>query len=164
MQADEVSLLKKYFDKDSNIFEYGSGFSTKWFAENCKRVVSVEHDAGWYEKVKGEISSYANSEIYFAPPTPEWLSATDGTLEEFENYVKILETIDFKPDLILVDGRARVDCCHFIARKLPNALIAFHDYQSRSNDGFHNYSMCLSSVDIIDKIGDIAIMRSKFHD
>ena len=48
-----------------NIFEYGSGHSTIYWAKKGANVVSVEHDKLWYEKVKREMSAYENAKVYY---------------------------------------------------------------------------------------------------
>lgn len=164
MKNEEILLLEKYLKSDFDILEYGSGSSTKWFADKCKSIVSIEHDKNWYEIVRNNLKDCKNAILHFVPPSIEWNSPTDGSLLEFEDYVNYPLNLVVYPNLVLIDGRARIDCCHFVAKKYPKSLIAFHDYFSRASDGFHDYSKCLSSVSIIDGISDIAIMESKFHE
>src|SRR5947207_12916151 len=46
-----IEALKNWDLSDKRVFEYGSGYSTLFWAAGAKEVVSVEHDAAWYEKI-----------------------------------------------------------------------------------------------------------------
>ena len=39
--------MGRLLTKDSDVFEFGSGYSTVWFAQRVRRVVTVEHDEQW---------------------------------------------------------------------------------------------------------------------
>jgi predicted O-methyltransferase YrrM len=47
-----IGFLESLLEPDFRILEHGSGGSTLWFASRVGRVVSVESDRDWYEKVK----------------------------------------------------------------------------------------------------------------
>jgi len=106
----------------SRVFEYGSGGSTLWFADRCFRVVSVEHNAAWCERIQRLLrdARSTNVDLRLVKPSarydgsiatryvsddPEWSGCS------FEPYVSVIEEYpdDFF-DLVLVDGRARADC------------------------------------------------------
>ena len=40
--------------EDKNVFEWGSGNSSFFWAKRAKSVISIEDDAKWFEKVKSE--------------------------------------------------------------------------------------------------------------
>ncbi len=60
--------LKSEFD----VFEYGSGNSTIWYAQKVRSIIAVEHDKEWYDKIKETmpknaeiiLSSDSDPEIY----------------------------------------------------------------------------------------------------
>lgn len=39
--------IEQLITPESDVYEFGSGYSTVWFAERARRVVSVEHDEQW---------------------------------------------------------------------------------------------------------------------
>lgn len=92
-----IDFIKSRLNKNLNIFEYGSGSSTLFYAKNAKQVVSVEHDKNWYEKMLQEKPS--NTEIIFCE------------LETNGEYAQKAKNLNQKFDLIIVDGRDRVNCC-----------------------------------------------------
>ncbi|SKB66841.1 class I SAM-dependent methyltransferase [Daejeonella lutea] len=85
--------------KDSHtVFEFGSGNSTLYYAKRAKKVVSVEHDKAWYEKIAG--SSPSNAEMIFCD------------LQSNGDYSRMPSSLPGKFDIIIVDGRDRVNCCY----------------------------------------------------
>jgi len=92
-----IDFIKPRLTKELTIFEYGSGNSTLFYAKNVSRVVSVEHDEAWYNKIVK--SKPQNSEMIFCQ------------LERGGEYAKKAASLGEKFDIIIVDGRDRVNCC-----------------------------------------------------
>src|ERR1017187_8783871 len=46
-----IEFIRKRVKPDMSVFEYGSGGSTIWWANQVREVISVEHDRAWFEKV-----------------------------------------------------------------------------------------------------------------
>jgi hypothetical protein len=100
---------------EARIFEYGAGASTVWLAKRAAQIDSVEHDGGWAESVKEMLTDTGNAKLHVVPPT----SATPDTTVrsgrvghtdlDFANYVSTIDEVGGPFDLIVVDGRARVD-------------------------------------------------------
>ena len=42
-----IDFLSQFDFSDATVFEWGSGFSTLWWAERCKQIVTVESSAKW---------------------------------------------------------------------------------------------------------------------
>lgn len=82
--------------KDINLFEYGSGSSTIFFSTHASKVVSCEHDRGWYEKLKEDLPE--NVEIMYRAED------TDGA------YCRAIADTDNRFDVVIVDGRDRPNC------------------------------------------------------
>jgi predicted O-methyltransferase YrrM len=80
-------IIERILDNGGNVFEFGSGHSTLWFAEFCN-VVSVEHDQEWYDEVMGALGNTRYEATVH-------LVFEDEIADSIENYG------DF--DLILVD-------------------------------------------------------------
>ena len=43
--------LEKYLQPDMIVFEYGSGGSTLFFQKHVKKIISIEHNRIWYQKM-----------------------------------------------------------------------------------------------------------------
>jgi precorrin-6B methylase 2 len=93
-----IDFIAERIKKDHTVFEFGSGNSTFYYAQRAQKVVSVEHDKAWYEKVSA--TKPQNSEMIFCE------------LEEGGAYSKMPVQIGLKFDIIIVDGRDRENCCY----------------------------------------------------
>lgn len=94
-----IDFIKTRLTKVHTVFEFGSGNSTYFYAKYAGVVVSVEHDKLWYDKIEKSIDKPDNSELIFC----ELLR--DG------DYCRMPIKLEEKFDIIIVDGRDRVNCC-----------------------------------------------------
>src|SRR6476469_696554 len=99
----------------ARIFEYGAGASTVWLAKRSAQIDSVEHDTSWAESVKKMLADTGNAKLHVVPPTAATPDTTvrsgrvGHTDLDFANYVSTIDEVGGPFDLIVVDGRARVD-------------------------------------------------------
>lgn len=56
-----VEYLSQFDYSDKEIFEYGSGYSTLWWAKRSKKITSVEQNQEWYKKIKKELKEFPNT-------------------------------------------------------------------------------------------------------
>ncbi|WP_443945445.1 FkbM family methyltransferase [Pedobacter sp. AW1-32] len=112
-----IDFIKNRINKSLDIFEYGSGSSTIFYAERAKSVTSVEHDKGWFDNVKN--SSPENANIIFCE------------LETNGEYSKKASTLNKKYDIIIVDGRDRVNCCKHSVNALSTSGVLVLDDSER---------------------------------
>jgi predicted O-methyltransferase YrrM len=115
-----------------DIFEWGSGGSTIWFAmKQVGRVVTVEHNPAWHQQILEAAQLRGLTiEAHLRPAVPcpgcrhsagHPASAPDM---DFSAYV----AIEGSYDLILVDGRARVMCFRNAVEHLrPGGYLVLHD-------------------------------------
>ncbi|MCZ4242959.1 FkbM family methyltransferase [Pedobacter punctiformis] len=109
-----IDFIKERINKTQHIFEYGSGSSTSFYAERAATVTSVEHDKSWFENVKN--TSPSNAEMIFCH------------LEKDGEYAKKATLLNKKFDIIIVDGRDRVNCCKYSVDALSaNGVLVLDD-------------------------------------
>lgn len=109
-----IDFLDERLDPDVRVFEYGSGNSTRWFAERVGEVVSVEHDRTWFDEVHTSVPS--NAEVVYRTGR-EYVSTPD----EYGEF-----------DLVVVDGRNRVECVEAATDSLANdGVIVWDDSRGR---------------------------------
>lgn len=99
-----IDFIKTRIKKEHSIFEFGSGNSTFFYAKSAGRVVSVEHDQDWFNKISS--TKPANSEMIYCA------LETDG------KYCRMPLSLEQKFNVIIVDGRDRVNC----SKQAVNAL------------------------------------------
>jgi predicted O-methyltransferase YrrM len=93
-----------------SVLEFGSGGSTIWFAERTHRVVSFEDNKQWFREVRSRLrkKNISHVDLRLAPlPYFSGIGALD----------------DGSFDIVLVDGRDRVECVRQSRSKLaPGGL------------------------------------------
>lgn len=112
-----IELLKNRLAGDLDVFEFGSGYSTLFFARLVRTVTSVEHDLDWLERVKLLARDQGNVELI-----PRSL---DG------GYPAAVSSTGRKYDLILVDGRMRNECAEESVKCLAQGGVILWDDSSR---------------------------------
>lgn len=124
---------------DARVFEFGSGASTVWLARRAAEVHSLEHDAEFAGLVDRLVDHPERLELHVveAPEVtdglPQVRSEREGqTTREFAGYVDTISRVGGRFDLIVVDGRARVEC---LRRALPHladdGILVFDDVGRR---------------------------------
>lgn len=109
-----IDFIKDRLNKNLSVFEYGSGNSTLFYAKHVKRVVSVEHDEAWYQKIVNQKAP--NAEMIFTK------------LETNGEYSQKAKLLGEKFEVIIVDGRDRVNCCkHSISALTENGVLVLDD-------------------------------------
>lgn len=136
MEPIEVDLLLRYMSNVSTYLEWGSGGSTQNFPQFATaRVVSIEHNLPWCER--GTKSFEANSNphkvdlrcVEVKEGYRGWRKEDEGSYPAFQAYIDEIDNLDQKSwDLVLVDGRARVDCAIKLLSYLhKDSVMVLHD-------------------------------------
>ncbi len=90
-----IHFIEKRLKNDMSVFEFGSGYSTIWYAKKVNSIICLEHDKDWFEKIKNQL--------------PE--NAIINYCELIENYYnRFLFRLKKEFDIIIIDGRQRVEC------------------------------------------------------
>jgi hypothetical protein len=110
-----IDYLKQLDLSDKLVFEYGMGNSTLFWAERAKQVVSVEDDAAWLRRV--------------SPRLPA--NALPVLAETMEAYVGAIDARDHGFDVIVIDGKHRLQCAgHVPAALNPGGLVILDNADS----------------------------------
>lgn len=112
-----IDFIKERIKKQHTVFEFGSGNSTFFYARYAGIVVSVEHDKEWYDKIVKEKPE--NSEVIFCE------------LVRGGDYCHMPMKLEEKFDVIIVDGRDRVNCCKQAADALSASGVVVLDDSER---------------------------------
>lgn len=127
--------LESYLKPDMSVFEYGSGGSTLFISTKVRKLVSIEHHKGWYDRISSALSEkrISNCECVLSGPekgssaeTPPYGpgSYTSEQVRKerglsFEKYVRNIDKCpDESLDLVIVDGRARASCMAHSLKKI----------------------------------------------
>lgn len=91
-----IDFIEKRLDKTLKVYEFGSGFSTLFYATRTHNITSVEHNLDWYKKMKSLAPS--NAEIVFCAEDINGL------------YSKSIGMKNEVYDVIIVDANDRINC------------------------------------------------------
>lgn len=126
-----IFWLDRVIRKDWRIFEWGYGYSSLFFAKRAAHVISVEHNPAWAQKI--------------ARPGNVQLKLFDNRWKEYERAVE-----NGSHDLIVVDGRHRVECMQHAIRhvELGGFLILDNSDRTRYEAGMRAVPESWARVDV----------------
>ena len=122
LTAEATRMLEDWLEPHHVGIEWGSGRSTRWFAERVGSLLSVEHHAGWHTAVSAQLeqNGIANVDYRLVPcepervETPEWIAAMFAS-----PYVRAVDAFGPRSlDFALVDGMYRSACALAVIPKL----------------------------------------------
>lgn len=117
--------LARLLRSDWTVLEFGSGMSTIWFAQRCRKVYSFEHNPLWYDIVKAQLSNKHIINVSY-------------TLRDSESYPSLSEFPENLFDFIMIDGIRRTDCVRNAISKIkPSGWIYLDntDMKAKSKPG-----------------------------
>lgn len=136
--AAETAYVTEAYAKARVILEYGSGGSTVLAAEAGCRVISVESDRKWADRLAAHLAPHADrARVHYADigPTGAWgVPMRAGEFQKFPGYaLSVWDRPDFEePDLVLIDGRFRAACLvAVLLRASRPTTVLFDDYAKR---------------------------------
>ena len=112
-----ISFLKDKIQPDMTVFEYGSGNSTLWWSKQVCSITAVEHDLDWYNSLKEKIAS--NVKYLYCE------------LDRGGRYCQTVLKGDRKFDIIVIDGRDRVNCARNALEALKSDGVIIWDNSER---------------------------------
>ncbi|HWN47408.1 MAG TPA: hypothetical protein VNM71_08615, partial [Steroidobacteraceae bacterium] len=91
-----VAFLERRLNKTLSVFEYGSGYSTLFYARRVRNVISVEYDQAWIASIGPRLPP--NASVLFVPDD------VDG------DYCRAIARSGDSFDVVVVDGKDRENC------------------------------------------------------
>lgn len=110
-----ILFLKPRIKSHFEVFEYGSGNSTRWYAGQVKHITAVEHDSDWIRQMSPNLP--ANAKVLEKPLG--------------DSYVKSVQLDGEIYHIIVVNGRNRVKCASFAIDFLTNDGVLILDNSER---------------------------------
>lgn len=109
-----IHFLQGRLNKSMKMFEYGSGYSTAFYAKYVEVVYSVEFDKRWYDLVREGVPQ--NAKVNYVP------------LDENGFYARAIEIPAELFHIVIVDGRDRFNCFRAsIAHLHPAGVVLLDD-------------------------------------
>lgn len=109
-----IDFISSRLNKTLDVFEYGSGNSTLFYSQHVNHVYALENDKSWYSKIEESLPQ--NAKLIYQ----EVIRGGD--------YCRYATTLNKKFDIIIVDGRDRVNCCiHSIQALREGGIVVLDD-------------------------------------
>jgi predicted O-methyltransferase YrrM len=123
-----IHFLDSFVSKSMNVFEYGSGGSTVYFANRAGSITSTEDNKNWLARVQTELaaSGIANVALQYRPF--DFHGAEDFKQSEYLHFIP-----DRSFDIIVIDGTeedipVRPTCFYHAESKVaPGGIIVVDD-------------------------------------
>ena len=107
-----MDFLNERLKSDMDVFEWGSGNSTLWWAKRVGTVISCEHDQGWYERMK--------------PAMPDNVEYVHANVED-SSYINFAKNQQKRFDVMMIDGQARIACAKNCLESLKEGGVVVWD-------------------------------------
>lgn len=91
-----IAFLKQRLARDQSLFEYGSGYSTLFYAARTGSVISIEYDKQWHDRVSSELGGQAR--------------VLHCAKDEDGRYCRMIHGSGGRYDVVVIDGADRVNC------------------------------------------------------
>jgi hypothetical protein len=112
-----IDFIEPRLNSQLTMLEYGSGYSTLFYSKKLKHVHAVEHDEPWFKEMSGQM-----------PPN---VSLSHIALDTNDKYASFARNTALKFDIIIVDGRDRVNCIKQSIDSLSSAGVMVLDDSER---------------------------------
>ena len=107
-----IHFLSPKLRPEFEVFEYGCGNSTRWYAAKVRHITAVEHNSIWAEKV--------------AELLPDNAKILNASANSKIDYAKAILLENKKFDVVVIDGIERVESCKNAIKALkPKGVIVF---------------------------------------
>ncbi|WBL41307.1 hypothetical protein PBT90_11120 [Algoriphagus halophytocola] len=138
-----LKFLEKRINKEMKVFEYGSGGSTIYFSRKVKQVISIEHNQEWYSSLKIKLKELGINNVKLDLISPEKINSLASKAiksqsspiwenYDFTKYVNSINSYENSYfDLIVIDGRVRIECLKNSLNKLKSGGYLLFDNSER---------------------------------
>ncbi len=118
MNYSVVQFLEKRLHDQMRLFEYGSGYSTMFYARHVGQVTSVEYDQEWCRRL--------------SPTLPENVDLIHQHRDLDGDYCRVILRDDTRYDVVVIDGADRNACIACAMDRLNDGGVMLLDDSSRS--------------------------------
>ena len=113
-----IEYLSQFDYSERTVFEFGCGFSSRFWASRARKVVSIEDNPQWYEKWRSQFRE-ENLEVRWRDEGEVYYNAV---YEDGKFY-----------DVIAIDGKRRAQCAETAVDRLAPGGIVILDDSDRVN-------------------------------
>jgi hypothetical protein len=89
-----IEYIKQLDFSEKTVFEFGSGNSSRFWANRCRSLVAVEDDETWYDKIRTQLPT--NVDYRYIEDRDEYINSISGSSDPY--------------DVVIIDGSYRLAC------------------------------------------------------
>jgi hypothetical protein len=173
MTRKEIRMVERSLRASDVMLEWGCGGSTYRFPRRVREYYSIEHNAEWYQKMRGVLNRAGRTNVHLVlvPPTlpeigtPNYARSSQERYAQFRDYVDHVEKLGVpRFDRVLIDGRSRPECALRVLPFLgPDSRVFIHDFFNTRYDRAE-YDRVLEHYDVVEAIEtgrSLVVLRPK---
>lgn len=155
MSIAELAAFKKHISNINTYFEFGIGGSTVFVHENTNaQIVGVDSCQEWIERVNEHVDDRVELKFVDIGPIRDWgVPKNEQNKGDWPMYSASINTIEIKPEVILVDGRFRVACLVqivlFSVKNNIDPTILLHDCNRDHYNPGKKLLKCINQVETL---------------
>lgn len=113
-----IEYISQFDYSNKKVFEFGTGYSSMYWAKRAKKVISIEDKPEWFAKFSAEFQA------------PNWQMRY---CDEKQGYEDTIFTDNEKYDVIIIDGKRRAECAANAVKALAAGGMIILDDSDRIN-------------------------------
>ncbi len=113
-----IEYISQFDYGDKTVFEFGTGYSSMYWAKRAKKVISIEDNPQWFEKFSAEFKA-DNWQMRYC--------------DEKQGYEDMIFADNEKYDVIVIDGKRRAECAQNAVKSLAKGGLIILDDSDRIN-------------------------------
>jgi predicted O-methyltransferase YrrM len=129
-----ICFLRNLNVKHYDVFEWGGGCSTVWYAHNCKSVTTIETSKEWADEIVTYLDNTKKTnysiKVVDVPPS------ANSPCDNMNQYLSYIAELDQKFDLIVVDGSYRNDALLISEKFVKNGGYIIYDNYLQFTSGY----------------------------
>jgi hypothetical protein len=125
-----IDYVESALPPNARVFEFGGGGSSLWLADHGAHITTVEQDSDWGRQLRDALPEQ-QAEVLVIPPSTTGQIASSAHTGFFDDYVSAIDSYPEDFDLVIVDGRARVDCALRAGPKVKRGGLLLLDDSNR---------------------------------
>ena len=121
--------------KEWEVFEWGGGCSTVWYASNCKHVDTIENSQEWADEIKDYLTT--NNITNFTMDVIDVPPSANQPHVNKDIYLNYIKKFNKKWDCIIVDGSYRNDALLMSEEFVKDGGIIIFDNFEQDTSGYY---------------------------
>ncbi len=134
-----LEVLRTWDIKDWEVFEWGTGYSTIWFAKHCKSVVSIETNPKWLVAIQERLDELQLSNVVLKQRNGSFPFDIGGGGED-SSLINSIDEDEKLYDCIVIDSIHRNTCAVYALKHIKPHGIIILDNANQFSVGLNSWT------------------------